>query len=252
LAIADPITPTSSLDGDQPGIMISSDRRSNVLKLERYQAQTKRVNRRRVYEINGYQYPGVTTVLSVTKPAEARKALYEWRQRIGPEAAQSISNKASSAGTRLHKQIAAYLQGKSVEIPADLDGYWESMRPIIQDVEEALLVEGAVWHDAGYVGFPDAVMTYQGKLCVCDWKTAIKPKKREWVGDYCLQVAAYARAIEQVYDETGIKVEGALIAIALDNAPAQTFWLDQAEIQTHWQQFQTRLAEYYRLRPRMS
>ncbi len=222
------------------------------MKLEQYQAKTVRVNRRRVYEINGHQYPGVTTVLSATKPAETRKALYEWRQRIGTEAAQSISNKASSAGTRLHKQIAAFLRGDEVDIPADLGGYWTSMQPILNDVEEALLVEGAVWHEAGYVGFPDAVMVYQGKLCVCDWKTALKPKKLEWIGDYCLQVSAYAQAIEQVYEASGIEIAGALIAIALDDAPAQAFWLDANGIQTHWHQFQTRLAEYYVLRPRGS
>ncbi|MEM6836440.1 MAG: PD-(D/E)XK nuclease family protein [Cyanobacteria bacterium P01_C01_bin.120] len=221
------------------------------MKLERYQAKTKRVNRRRVYEINGHQYPGVTTILSATKPAEARKALYEWRQRIGKEAAQAISNRASSAGTRLHKQVAAFLRGETVEIPADVGGYWESLLPILNAVDEPLLVEGAVWHDAGYVGFPDAVMVYEGQVCVCDWKTAMKPKKREWISDYCLQVAAYAQAIEQVYAETGIEVAGALIAIALDQAPAQTFWLARGQIEEHWQCFQARLEEYYILRDRV-
>ena len=218
------------------------------MQLERYQAKTIRVNRRRVYEINGRHYPGVTTILSATKPAEARKALYEWRKRIGAEAAQSISNKASSAGTRLHKQIAIYLQGEAVDIPEDVLGYWESIMPVLKAVDETLLVEGAVWHDDGYVGFPDAVMVYQNRTCVCDWKTALKPKKLEWIGDYCLQVAAYAQAIEQVYAATGIEVEGALIAIALDAAPAQTFWLERDTIQQHWQQFQQRLHEYYYLR----
>jgi len=220
------------------------------LQLERYQAKTLRVNRRRVYEINGRQYPGVTTILSATKPAEARKALYEWRKRLGKEAAQTISNKASSAGTRLHKQIANYLRGETVEIPEDVTGYWDSIAPILDDVDEPLLVEGAVWHDDGYVGFPDAVMVYQNRVCVCDWKTAMKPKKLEWIGDYCLQVAAYAQAIEQVYAATGIEVEGGLIAIALDATPAQTFWLDRAEIEHHWRQFQQRLDEYYYLRPK--
>lgn len=222
-----------------------------TVQLERYQAKTVRVNRRRVYEINGRQYPGVTTILSATKPAEARKALYEWRQRIGKEAAQTISNKASSAGTRLHKQIATFLRGEAVAIPDDVMGYWDSISPVLSDVDEALLVEGAVWHDDGYVGFPDAVMVYQDRICVCDWKTAMKPKKLEWIGDYCLQVAAYAQAIEQVYAATGIEVEGALIAIALDAAPAQTFWLDRHEIQHQWQQFRQRMAEYYRMRPKL-
>jgi hypothetical protein len=94
------------------------------------------------YEIQGRQYPGVTTILSATKPAEARQALYEWRQRVGPEAAQAIANKASSAGTRLHKHIAAFLQGEAVPLPDDLVGYWESMWPILTAVEDTLLVEG--------------------------------------------------------------------------------------------------------------
>lgn len=208
------------------------------------------VNRRRVYEINGHRYPGVTTVLSVTKPAEARQALQQWRKRIGAEAAQKISNKASSAGTRLHKQIARFLQGDPVEVPVDVTGYWESILPILESVDEALLVEGAVWHDDGYVGFPDAVMVYQGRICICDWKTSIKPKKLEWISDYCLQVAAYSKAFERVYEQTGIEVEGALIAIALDNTPAQTFWLDRETVEHHWQAFQQRLDEYYRIRPR--
>jgi len=219
------------------------------VQLERYQARTVRVNRRRLYQINGHTYPGVTTVLSATKPAAARKALYEWRQRVGAKTAQAISNQASSAGTRLHKRIADFLQGKSVEIPPDVTGYWESLRPILDEIETTWLVEGAVWHDAGYIGFPDALVTYQGALYVCDWKTALKPKQLDWIGDYCLQVSAYAQAIEQVYATSGIEIAGALIAIALADAPAQTFWLTPDDLTHHWHHFQTRLAEYYQLRP---
>lgn len=229
---------------------LNKDGMKPTWQLTRYQAKTMRVNRRRVYDINGHRYPGVTTILSATKPAEARRALFEWRQRLGPEAAQTISNQASSAGTRLHKQIANHLRGEPVEIPDDVMGYWDSVAPILDDVDEPLLVEGAVWHEDGFVGFPDAVMVYQDRLCVCDWKTAMKPKKLEWIGDYCLQVAAYALAIEQVYATTGIEVEGGLIAIALDAAPAQTFWLSRTDIETHWQGFQQRLETFYHLRPR--
>jgi genome maintenance exonuclease 1 len=199
-----------------------------------------------LYEIAGRRYPGVTTILSATKPLEARQALQQWRDRMGADAAQQISNRASSAGTRLHKQIARFLQGDTVEISADLTDYWESISPVLNAAEETLLVEGAVWHDAGYVGFPDAVVAYQNQVWVCDWKTALKPKRLEWVGDYCLQVAAYLQAIEQVYEETGIDVAGALIAIALTDAPAQTFWLTRDEIEMHWQSFQSRLRQYQR------
>ena len=220
------------------------------MQLEHYQVQTVRVNRRRLYEIAGRRYPGVTTILSATKPAEARAALNQWRRRVGAQAAQEISGKASSAGTRLHKQIASFLQGKEAAISADIASYWDSIVPTLNRIDETLLVEGAVWHDAGYVGFPDALVRYEDKLCVCDWKTALKPKKLEWIGDYCLQVTAYAQAIEQVYAEENVRIEGALIAIALANTPAQLFWLDQEALDYHWIQFQERLLEFHRLRQR--
>lgn len=215
------------------------------LRLEHYRAQTIRVNRRRLYEIAGRRYPGVTTILSATKPAEARAALNQWRSRVGAQTAQAIAGKASSAGTRLHKQIAFFLRGETVEIPIDILGYWNSIEPILGQVDEVLLVEGAVWHDIGYVGFPDALVVYDNQICVCDWKTALKPKKLEWIGDYCLQVAAYSQAIEQVYQDNNIQVAGALIAIALENQPAQTFWLNRDDIDSHWCWFQERLIEYH-------
>ncbi|MBE7380545.1 MAG: hypothetical protein F6J95_003925 [Leptolyngbya sp. SIO1E4] len=221
------------------------------MQLEHYHARTTRVNRRRFYEIAGHRYPGVTTILSATKPPEARAALNQWRRRVGAQAAQEIAGKASSVGTRLHKQIAAFLKGDMVDIPADITGYWDSIEPLLANVDEALLVEAAVWHNAGYVGFPDALVVYNSKVYVCDWKTALKPKKAEWIGDYYLQVAAYTQAIEQVYAEQGIHVEGTLIAIALEQTPAQAFWLNRAEIEHHWTLFQRRLAEYHMLHPKL-
>lgn len=208
------------------------------------------MNRRRVYEVAGHCYPGVTTILSATKPPEARAALRQWRQRVGTEAARTISGKASSTGTRLHKQIAAFLNQNAVEVPADIAGYWDSIAPVLTGVETALLVEGAVWHDVGYVGFPDALVMYEGQLWVCDWKTALKPKKLAWIEDYCLQVAAYAQAIEQVYADQDIAVAGALIAIALEAQPAQLFRLNRTDLALHWQGFQNRLAEFQVLRHR--
>lgn len=214
------------------------------MKLPHYKAQRTRINRRQAYQVAGHCYPGVTTILSATKPPEARAALQQWRQRVGAEAARTISGQASSTGTRLHKQIAAHLREEPVAIPVDITGYWTSIRPVLASVDEALLVEGAVWHDAGYVGFPDALIVDQNQVWVCDWKTALKPKKLEWIEDYCLQVAAYSQAIQQVYQAQQVEVHGALIAIALDNQPAQTFRLSSADLAHYWSRFQERLQTY--------
>ena len=53
----------------------------------------------RLYETpTGQRYPSVTTVLS----AYNKKAIFEWRQRVGEEQANRISRKASGRGTKLH------------------------------------------------------------------------------------------------------------------------------------------------------
>ena len=215
-----------------------------VHRLPRYMAKRVRRDRKMLYEVEGRCYPGVTTVLSATKPQEARDTLQRWRQRVGVDEAQRISGNASSAGTRLHKQIAAYLDGKIVEISADLTGYWDSIQPLLAQVEEVLLVEGAVWHEAGFVGFPDALVMIGGELHLCDWKTAQRPKQPQWLGDYFLQIAAYRAAATQVYADLGLEIEKGLVAIALADQPAQLFEVSLADMDDHWAQFQRRLREF--------
>ncbi|PSN17544.1 hypothetical protein C7271_17165 [filamentous cyanobacterium CCP5] len=217
------------------------------LTLPRYQVKRVRRNRTYLYEIEGEDccYPGVTKILSATKPAEARQALWRWQQSVGVEAARQITNKASSAGTRLHKQIAAHLNGEAVDIPADISGYWDSILPVLDQVEAVLLVEGSVWHADGFVGFPDALIIYDDQVCLCDWKTARKPKQRDWIEDYFLQIAAYRVAAQQVYAELGLVVNRGLVAIALDDQPAQRFELSEPEMEDYWHQFQQRLTQYH-------
>lgn len=221
-----------------------------VHRLPRYVAKRVRRDRKMLYEIEGHCYPGVTTVLSATKPQEARDALQRWRQRVGVEAAQQISGRASSAGTRLHKQIAAYLNGDVVEIPADLAGYWQSILPVLDQVEEVLLVEGAVWHRSGFVGIPDALVVVKGELRLFDWKTALRPKQPQWLGDYFLQIAAYREAAHQVYADFGLEVQKGIVAIALADQPAQLFEVSLEDMDSHWQQFEQRLREFERRRGR--
>lgn len=220
--------------------------------LPRYQAKQVRVGRRRFYRVEGpseeavegLHYTGVTSILSATKPPEARRSLQRWRQRVGAETANQITASASASGIRIHKYIEAFLGGEVIPETLDANGFWQSIRPVLSEVEAPLLLEGAVWHEAGFIGFPDALVVYNGQLCLCDWKTARKPKRREWIADYFLQVAAYVQAVNYVYQDYGIEVQRALVAIALDDQPAQLFPLDSAELTHHWQSFQRRLQTY--------
>ncbi|MEA5462306.1 PD-(D/E)XK nuclease family protein [Leptothoe sp. PORK10 BA2] len=216
--------------------------------LPHYKAKQVSVNRRRHYEVNGQRLPGVTTILSATKPWEDKERLWRWRERVGTEEANRITAKSSRAGTKIHRVIKAYLRQEEWALPEGTAGFWASIEPVLQGIEEVLLVEGAVWHPLKFAGFPDALMVYDGQLVVCDWKTARHPKQVEWMGDYFLQVAAYCWAVNWVYRDHDIKVERAMVAIALEDTPAQLFTLTPDKLDQYWGQFQQRLRQYYRLK----
>ena len=219
-----------------------------MLELPYYKAKQVSVDRKRHYEIEGHCYPGITTILSATKPYEEKKRLWDWQDRIGKEAAQKITTNSARSGTRIHKIIKSHLKQEPYQLPEGLDGFWNSIEPVLTNIEQVLLVEGAVWHPLKFAGYPDAVIIYDGELRVCDWKSARRPKQLEWINDYCMQVAAYCYAVNWVYRDTGIKIEKGMIAIALEDYPAQIFTLGPDDLFYYWRNFQQRLRQYYRQR----
>ena len=226
-------------------------------RLHHYKAKQVAVNRKRHYEIGGQTLPGITTILSDTKPKAARDRLRAWQERIGKDEAQRITTHASRCGTKLHKALRQQLNQETPDITEAIAGYWTSIQPVIDGIEETLLVEGAIWHPKGFAGYPDALIVLEGQLCLCDWKTAIRPKRAEDIEDYFMQIAAYVHGVNWVYQDETIMAERGqvtqgMVAIALDNQPAQTFRLGPAELAQYWEQFKKRTRQYYyrrRLKP---
>ena len=202
-------------------------------------AKYKTVNRKRRLVFDGQTYPSVSTILSATKPEEDRLALQRWRQRVGVKKAQQISTQACRRGTSVHTAINYFLAGR--DLPDDVEDnlYWHSIKPVVESVSEVHLLESAIYHaERQYAGRFDCLGEWQGELCVFDWKTASKPKKIDWITDYCLQITAYTAAINHLYD---VQIDRALIAIALEDRPAQLFQLDAEDLANYWQQFLVRL-----------
>lgn len=109
-------------------------------------------------------------------------------------------------------------------------------------IDRVHLVESAIYHSKeGYAGCYDCLGEWQGELCVFDWKTASKPKKQEWIVDYCLQVAAYISAINYFYR---VNIQQGIVAIALDSQPAQLFVLEEDDLACYQRQFLNRLRLY--------
>lgn len=204
-------------------------------------------------DAQGVRLPSVTTILNATKPQEDRDRLFNWRQRVGTAEANQISRTASNRGTQTHKQIQRYLQGKDTPCPDVVRPYWQSIEPVLQDIQEVKLIEGSVLHyDLSYGGKVDCVASYKGIPCVCEWKTADKPKGSvERLYDHPLQLTAYMGAVNHYYQDYDLQLSCALLVVAIPEAPAEIFWFDSAEMNHYWHLWEQRVTEYWRHKSRI-
>jgi hypothetical protein len=218
--------------------------------LPRHSAKQVRENGKQYYIDNqGTKFPSVTTILNATKPQEDRERLLNWRQRVGVAEANQISGAASRRGTGTHKQIQRHLEGKESPCPDAILPYWQSIEPILQDITNVRLVEGTVFnYDLGYAGIVDCVASFRGIPCLCEWKTADKPKGSiERLYDYPLQIAAYSSAVNDYYQAYKIKLEHALIVVAIPDKLAEVFWFEPEAMQVYSKQWEKRVADFWRL-----
>ena len=218
-------------------------------------------NRRVYLTPDGSRVPSVTTVLDRTKPLEAKKALQEWRNRVGHKRAQDITNEAANRGTKMHAYLENYIKTDMiVETPANPFS-WAShamAKTIIKQglenqVTEFYGVEIPLYFPKLYAGTTDGVGVHQGEISVLDYKQTNKPKKREWIDDYFLQLTAYAQAHNEVHG-TDIRKGVILMCVkpeqdtnlALTSEPQyQEFVLEGAEFDHYCNEWWKRLELYY-------
>jgi genome maintenance exonuclease 1 len=223
---------------------------ADTLLLPRNGAKQVRQKGKQYYvDANGAYLPSVTTILNTTKPQEDKERLLNWRQRVGVTEANQIAGAASRRGTGTHKQIQRYLEGKDSPCPDAIQPYWQSIEPVLQDVANVRLVEGTVFnYDLGYAGIVDCVASFRGIPCICEWKTADKPKGSvERLYDYPLQLVAYCSAVNHHYQAYDINLEHTMLAVAIPGMPAEVFWFEPEVMQIYLQQWEERVAAFWKL-----
>lgn len=159
----------------------------------------------------GQAYPSVTSVVGLHKA----KQIQEWRNRVGAEEANRVSNKASKRGTSIHSLCENYLLGNEFEVPLPDAEMFSSMRPFLDRIDNIHCLETQLYsHHLQVAGTVDCIAEFDGKLHVIDFKTAGKPKQRDWIHDYFMQTSAYAVMFEEL---TGIPVGRLLIVMGVDD-----------------------------------
>ncbi len=178
----------------------------------------------RVYETpTGERYPSVTTVLSEYN----KKAIFEWRKRVGEEEANKISGKASRRGTKLHSLCEDYLKGELSEMkrsslmPLDKMMFGQ-LKPLLdENVGDIYCLEQPLYsRKLRLAGRVDLIAEWNGELAVIDFKSATKQKDEDNILNYFMQCTAYAEMFEEI---TGRPVNKVVVAIATEEQLPQTF-----------------------------
>ena len=77
------------------------------------------------------------------------------------------------------------------------------------------------------LGSTDLVCVHNGKDTVVDFKQSNRPKRKEWIEDYYLQIAAYAMAHDYVH---GSQIEQGIIMYVPPDLYYQEFVVNGAEL----------------------
>ena len=195
--------------------------------------------------------PSVTTILSATQPEEKRKKLEEWKARVGTQAADRIRDVSAMRGTAMHTYLEGYIEGKNHLDLTAIGQEAKKMSDVV--IEQGLRDLGEVWgsevtlyYPGLYAGATDLVGIYDGRPAIIDFKQTNKPKQREWIEDYFIQLAAYAMAHNYVY---GTKIQSGIILMCSKDCFFQKFEVHDKEFQQYMHKFLQRVDQYYKIVP---
>ena len=202
---------------------------------------------KRHYEITGKKLPSVTTILSATKSKEAQESIARWTARVGEIEAERVKNTAASRGTNMHLHLERYIEGKGHKDLTDEGQVAGDMAQVIInkglcDLSEIWGSEVVLYYPGLYAGATDLVGVYDYEDSIVDFKQSNKPKRKEWVEDYFMQLGAYAMAHNQVYD-TEI-TQGVILMCTPDNY-FQKFQIKGKEFIKYQHKFLERVDKYY-------
>ena len=202
----------------------------------------------RTYDVGKEKLPSVTTILGATKSQDAQDSIARWQARVGLDEATRIKDQAASRGTNMHKHLEQHLlgaghldltkEGKTAKAMADT-----IIDKGFKDFQEIWGSEVVVHYPGLYAGATDLAGIYDYSESIIDFKQSNKPKRREWIDDYFMQLGAYAMAHNTVH---GTQIDQGVILMCTPDCFFQKFVVRGKEFVKYQHQFLRRLDEYYK------
>ena len=201
----------------------------------------------RIYDVAGFRLPSVTSILSRTKD---QGFLKEWRAKVGEKEADRIMNLSSVRGTAMHKYLESHITDIGYEDLTDTGKQAKTMAEKVIEiglapVDEYYGSEVTMYYPGLYAGQTDLVCIHDGEDAIVDFKQSNRPKRKEWVEDYYLQIAAYAMAHDYVY---GSRINKGVIMVCTPDLYYQEFVVEGAELRQYKHKFLKRLDMYHELK----
>lgn len=232
--------------------------------------KTETINGKRYYIIGNNKYPSVTTVLGSMTDSSG---LIEWRLNVGEEEADRISKFSANRGTIMHQMIEYFLgssltskrerllyaqekildfvkennfSNKELEVGRKLF-YSFYNNGLFDRISRVISIEDTLYSTqmGGYAGRVDNIYeNISCRLIILDFKTSRKKKRKDWIKNYFMQIAAYFLAYWEMY---GIKPDGGEIWIAVENDEPQIFELTWEDIKEYGKDFLLLVKKYHEL-----
>jgi genome maintenance exonuclease 1 len=180
---------------------------------------------------------------------------------VGEQRAQQITTEAANRGTRMHSYLESYVLADDMK-PLPTNPYahpsWFMaaeviLKGLVPNVDEFWGVEVPLYYSGLYAGTTDCVGVWKGRPAIMDFKQSNKVKKREYIGDYFLQLCAYAQAHNNMHG-TDINQGVILMAVQPKLLPDNTYstpeyleFVIEGDEFAHWSNEWTKRVELYYL-----
>ena len=181
-------------------------------------------NGKRKYQTpTGNSYPSITSVLS--HQSNKSPWLQKWKADQGPANVKKILATSSKRGNIFHGHCENFLLNNSVDLTLGEDHDKYRFLTIKEHLEKSCNnihgTEFRLYSDIlELAGTTDLICEYEGKLSIVDFKTSLKLKKEEWVGNYYSQGFGYAFMFMELYN---IPIQQVVILVVTDNFELQIF-----------------------------
>lgn len=197
----------------------------------------------RWYSYENIFYPSITTMIKATD-FEGTKALQEWRERVGTEAATRITTTSAAKGTRWHRFSELFFMKKPTwpcltdvkDVP-----YGATLGHLLNEkIETVIASESRVISPRyGLAGRVDVgVKLHDGRSAIIDFKTGRREKSGNRLENYFIQTTFYADALTDVWEDETIDT-----VIIVQLLPNSIVW--QESHVDHWRPKLTAKIEHY-------